>query len=521
MAVAMGGRRMPLGRSLIVSVVALGLGCSAGSLDMDDDGTGGAADGGIDDADLARDVTVLVDVDQVGRTLPADFVGVSLEYPLVGSYLGRDPAQLNSAFKRLLRNLGSGTLRVGGTSTDSSCWRTSSDASLPAGCNIEISSNSLRIIARTMQETGWRAILGVDLNHYSPSTALDYARDGVAVAFAEGGLFGLEFGNEPNLYPSQDRRPDTYDHAAFVNEWNAYADAIHSNGSTASMRFLGPVVGARSAWFELLPSFLTGAGDRLDGGVAVHDFPLSGCEGGPHPAADLLSDEAIAESGRRAKIAAEAAAVTGAELMIDQSGSISCGGADGASNRFASALWGLDYLLTLAEAGASRVDFHNMRGSFYDPIVSTESMVDGKWIYNTRVLPIYYAMLLVSRAGGGRLLEARVSQDGPFPVAVHAVRASDGTTLVFLINKDTEGAGGSVAVTPSQPRAAAASAIVLRAPDLEAGAGEVTLGGKKVDEMTGAMSQPNADELPVASNAGTYLVDLRAASAVLLVIPAE
>lgn len=511
---------MSLGRTSLALLV-LAIGCGAGSLDMDDDDGDGAggADAGIDDADLERDVTVVVDLGRLGRTLPADFVGLSLEYPLVGSYLGRDPAQLNPAFKRLLENLGTGTLRIGGGSTDTSCWRTSAGAPLPAGCNIEISSNSLRIIARTMKETGWRAILGVDLNHYSPATALDYARDGIAVAVAEGGLYGLQFGNEPNLYAAQNRRPDGYDHGDFVNEWNAYADAIHGNASTASMRFLGPVYGARSAWFDFLPSFLSGAGDRLDAGVSVHDYPLTRCSGESHTVASLMADEAVYESRKRVSTAAEAAAVTGAELMIDQSGSISCGGTDGVSNRFASALWGLDYLLTLAEAGASRVDFHNSLGSFFDPIVSTESQVDGKWIYSTRVLPLYYAMLLASRAGGGRLLEARVTE-GSFPVAAHAVHAADGTTLVYLVNKSTDGAGGAVAVTPSEVRGAA-SMITLDAPDLEAGAGEVTLGGKKIDEESGGMPEPNSDEVRVASTSGTYLVDLAPASAVLLVIPAE
>ena len=508
---------------LLAAAMLAASGCSTGS--PDDDGEDGAdgADGGpgsdVDDSDLARDVTVLVDLAEIGRTLPADFVGVSLEYPLVGSYLGREPGQLNSTFKRLLRNLGTGTLRVGGGSTDTACWRISTGTPLPTGCSIEISANSLRIIAKTMQETGWRAILGVDLNHYSPATALDYARDGVAAAFADGGLYGLQFGNEPNLYAAQNRRPDDYDHTDFVAEWKAYADAIHGNGSTASMSFLGPVYGARSSWFEFLPSFLAGTADQLDAGVSVHDYPLTRCSGESHTAADLMADEAVAESGRRVSISAEAAAVSGAELMIDQSGSISCGGTDGVSNRFASALWGLDYLLTLAEAGASRVDFHNSLGSFFDPIVSSESQVDGKWIYSTRVLPLYYAMLLASRAGGGRLIEASVT-DSSFPVSAHAVHAADGTTLVYLLNKSTDGAGGAVAVTPSEVRGSA-SAIELSAPDLEAGSGEVTLGDKKIDEETGAIAEPNADEIPVASRSGTYLVELAPASAVLLVIPAE
>lgn len=517
----MADRRMaPRPVLLLALALALAAGCGAGALETGDegggDGAGGGPDAAVDDSDLAKDATVVVDLDQLGRTLPADLVGLSLEYPLVGRYLGREPAQLNPAFQRLLKNLGAGTLRIGGGTTDTSCWRTSAGASLPAGCAIEISGNALRVIAATMQKTGWRAILGVDLNHYSPATALDYARDGVAVAFADGGLYGLQFGNEPNLYAAQGRRPATYDHGDFIGEWKAYADAIRGNASTAALRFVGPAYGSRSAWIDLLPDFLSAAGDRLSGGAAIHDYPLSRCADEVYGAADLLADGAVYESRKRISAAAERAAVGGRELMVDQSGSISCGGTDGASNRFASALWGLDYILTLAEAGANRLDFHTAAGAFYDPIVSTESQVDGKWVYATRVLPIYYAMLMASRAGGGRLLEARVADAG-FALAAHAVRAADGSTLVYLVNKDPA-KGGAVAVTPSAPRGAAA-AIRLAAPELAARAEEVTLGEVQVDEDTGAIPEPHAEEVPVASSGGTYLLDLPVASAVLVVIP--
>jgi hypothetical protein len=212
MAVAMADRRMALRPVLLLPLaLALAPGCGAGALETGDeggdDGAAGGADAAVDDSDLARDATVVVDLGQLGRTLPADFVGLSLEYPLVGRYLGREPAQLKPAFQRLLGNLGARTLRIGGGTTDTSCWRTSAGASLPAGCAIEISGNALRVIAATMQKTGWRAILGVDLNHYSPATALDYARDGVAVAFATAASTGSSSATSPTCTPPRAAAP--------------------------------------------------------------------------------------------------------------------------------------------------------------------------------------------------------------------------------------------------------------------------------------------------------------------------
>jgi hypothetical protein len=56
-----------------------------------------------------------------GRPVPAGFVGLSLEYRSLLSYLGTDPSTINPVFVRLLRALTPGqapVLRIGGDSTD-------------------------------------------------------------------------------------------------------------------------------------------------------------------------------------------------------------------------------------------------------------------------------------------------------------------------------------------------------------------------------------------------------------------
>ena len=521
----MRSRSLPPAASALVAL-ACSLGCGAGApgeeVPAAVDGAPAGPDADLPPDALERDAAVEVDLDTLGLSVPVDFVGMSLEVPLVGSYLGRAPDQLNGMFLQLLRNLGPGTLRVGGATTDTSCWRTSPGAALPAGCAIEISANALRIIARSMDETGWRALLGVDLGHYSPGTALDFARDGVAAAFAgelRGKLLGLQFGHEPNLYASQARRGAGYDHPDFTGEWNAYADAIAGEASTAWIRTAGPTYGARSSWFAHLSAFLTAAGSRLSGPVTVHDAPLSGCGGAPAPTVgDLLAEETMYESRKRITLAAETAVAAGAELQLDQVTSVQCNGQDGVSNTFASAVWGVDYALSMVASGASRVNFHNASGAYYDPVVSSEQETSpGQWSYSTRVLPLYYGMLLASRAAGGRLVPARVT-DGELALSVHAVRAPDGAVLVYLVNRDLE-AGGQVAVSPSAVRGAA-RAITLRAPSLTARAEEVSLGGAQVDGGTGVIAEPAAEEVPVASARGTYVVDVPHASVVLLVIPA-
>jgi hypothetical protein len=504
------------------AVALLGAACAGDALAPPagaDGGAAGAPDADPAEPDLPRDVTVHVDLDDVGSTVASDLIGFSLEYPLVGSHLGRTPDQLNAVFLQLLENLGAGTLRVGGTSTDTSCWRPTPDATLPTGCSIEISANALRVIAATMREVGWRALLGVDLAHYSPTTALDFARDGVVPAFAAEPttLLGLQFGHEPNLYATQNRRAAGYGHDDFIDEWMAYATALAGDATTSMLRPVGPTYGSRSAWYELLRDFLDGTGDMLGGLVAVNDSSLSNCGSDAPTLEQLMAGDTIYQSRKRMTDVAEALAPLGAELQIGQASSVQCLGVDGVSNVFGSALWAVDYVFTMVEAGARRVNFHHARNAFYNAIVSLDSDADGdgQFTYSTRVLPIYYGLLFASRAAGGRLLHATTA-DGSFALAAHAVRDPDGNTLVYLVNKDMED-GGTVAVTPTAARGPA-TAILLAAPELTSRAADVRLGSAALD-ATGAIGAAQGTVVRPSSSRGTYMVEVPYSSAVLLIIP--
>lgn len=504
----------------LTAAVAPGCTGAVATQDGPDGGAGQSGlDGGVPDPDVPRDVTVLVDVAHPGATIASDAVGLSLGYPSIGPYLGRRPDALNTVFLQLLKNLGEGTLRVGGDSTDTSCWRPRSGAALPSGCAIEISENSLSIIAKVMGQADWRALLGVDLNHYSTTTAVAFAHDGIGPAFSGAlrpGLLGLQYGNEPDLYVAQKRRPAGYDQGDFVSQWNGYGKALAADPTAAGMGAAGPTYGARSTWIADLDKFVTGAGDRL-GLVTIHDYPLNRCGQSRPTMDDLLDPATLYDSQKRITLAAEVAAARGLDLQMDEVGSISCGGVDGVSNAFGSALWTVDYILTALESGAARVNLHSAPGAYYDPIVSSSSgPADGPWTYSVRVLPAYYGMLMASRAAGGRLLSARVT-DGAFALSAHAVRAEDGTTLVFLINKDPM-AGGMVAVTPSEVRGPA-QAVVLKAPSLDSHQADVTLGGAQVDLTTGRIDAPRTEAIEPASSHGTYVVPVPNASAVMLIIP--
>ena len=84
----------------------------------------------------------------------------------------------------------------------------------------------------------------------------------------------------------------------------------------------------------------------------------------------------------------------GAKLRVGEMNSVSCSGAPGVSDTFASALWALDILFHLAQEGVDGVNFHTFVKAYYRPFYF--SQVNGRWSAN--VAPMYYGMLAFARA---------------------------------------------------------------------------------------------------------------------------
>ncbi len=67
------------------------------------------------------------------------------------------------------------------------------------------------------------------------------------------------------------------------------------------------------------------------------------------------------------------------------------------SNVFASALWGVDYMFTLAGRASAGVNFHGGGTGNYTPIAVTGPL-------SATARPLYYALLLFRAAARGRLV---------------------------------------------------------------------------------------------------------------------
>jgi Glycosyl hydrolase family 79 C-terminal beta domain len=181
------------------------------------------------------------------------------------------------------------------------------------------------------------------------------------------------------------------------------------------------------------------------------------------------------------------------------------------SDVFASALWGLDHLFTLAELGVASVNVQT--GSDGDGGLTCAGVYlpvcDGEGGFIPR--PLYYAMLMFHQAAVGRLVPVQVAAGNSANVVAHATVADDGKMRLTIINKEeATPVSASITVVPGiEP--AQTTILRLTAESLQAQS-SIKLGGTSV--ATDGSWGPRTVE---AMAGGNYTVTVPAASAALVV----
>lgn len=472
-----------------------------------------AAAGPASAAPLAVDVSGT----QTGQTLAPGFVGLSIEYPALHEYAGRDPSNVNPVFEGLIRALAPGgapALRIGGDTADQTWWPTAGMLR-PPGVTYALTKNWVAVARKLAQATGAQYTLGVNLAADNPLLA---AVEGRALVGGIGRkhVSALEIGNEPDLYT--------------VFSWytNHAGDPVKARGGGYSMQSYAsqlatwravlpsvPLVGPALATESWVPSFPTlKAADPQLAGFTVHTYPLRACGPGPtdvnYPAiANLLADSSSAGVAQSLVPAVDAAQSLGLPLRLDELNTASCEGEAGVSNSFASALWVLDTLFNLASVGVEGVNIHTLPGSNYAPFSFT--LTHGQW--DGTVNPLYYGMLMFAQSfpAGARLLSVSAPSG---PLKVWATQDANGQVRVVLINKDPSNTSDIALQLPVA--AGNLSETWLSAPSLAATDG-VTLGGEGFASPTTTGTLPTNPGLPqVTPQNGIYDVQVPPGSAVLL-----
>jgi hypothetical protein len=466
-----------------------------------------------------------------GVAVPPSFAGFSVEYWSALDYLGAF-GQANPAFAQLSQTLAHGgrgapTIRLGGNSTDGTWWNPDG-AARPTGIDTDLNAAWLAQLKAWTQVTRTPMILGVNLGLNDPNNAAAYVQQAVGVLGA-GALAGFELGNEPDRYSQIrtfhvgtrkleriERRPPDYSFEQYNDELDNY------------VRTLAPIAGgvglsggafAGSIWDPDMDALLSREGPGTTA-FGAHAYALDACGSAARARKKASFARALLAPGGSAPIfarmgqLASIATAHGTAFRVSEINSANCGGVDGVSNAFASALWGTDMLFGLAEAGVTNVDFHSWNGAYYSPV----DFVHSQGVLVARVHPLYYGMLLFNRAlpAGARLLPSTPNSPNAALKTWSTIDPA-GTRRIVVINKDSVRARQVVLEVPGG--GAVGRVERLSAPSVLSKDG-VTFAGQSYGRTTsdGVMTGDKVVENVVRAG-GTFRVAMPAGSAALVTVP--
>lgn len=423
----------------------------------------------------AKPITVSVSTKPSGTTIPADALGLSYETSAIlpdengVHYFRRN----NRPLIQMFRTLGIKNLRVGGNSVDA--------ARFPVPSNKDI--GALFEFARA---AGVKVIYSVRLENGDPKSAANIAKF-IHKHYAKM-LDCFAIGNEPKGYYK--------DTNIFLAKWTAIYHAILSVWPDA--KFCGPDGNPSIAWCKMMVQhFGVPAGHLVQ--ITQHSYPM-GCSYKNPGEKDVAKLVPVNARAGREKMLSPAAYATYQKIYdgikssiqgtpitfrLTEGNSFWYSGLKGASDRYAAALWGVDYSRWWTMHGAAGLNFHTgdkTGGSIvlpcrYAAFVTTTN--------GYQIRPLGYGLKLFSLGGEGEVLSAGVSADTNQNFVAYANLVKKNTVSVTLINK-THGKGVTnvtVHIRSDAPILSKDARMIMlssKTVDIAAGASEMTLGGAQI-----------------------------------------
>ena len=375
----------------------------------------------------------------------------------------------NHGLVRMFREMNPhGVLRIGGNTSDDTVWggyKGSMPTYVPRrhGKLLQphvLKPEGLQALAGFVRATGWKLVFGVNLRIGSPEMALDLAQTVQKLVGDQ--LLAIQIGNEANNYYR--------DYATFDAAWLPCAKALHA----ASLPLAGPDTGANTDW--VIEYARRHAKDNV---FLSRHYYREAAENGSIP--DMLAGDPgfFGEVEQIMQVADQ----YGLPFRISEGNSYYNGGRDGTSNVFASALWGADFMLALAQRGVAGMHFHG--GTLHsvesslgrvakapaggdivaqrDAQASRYSAIAGSSELGFQPRPLFHGIALAQRFAGARMLPGQLDTGGA-NLAAYAAQQGD-AVLVALINKDAQ-RDASVALS-GLPHGAKGELMRLRAPALD------------------------------------------------------
>jgi hypothetical protein len=466
----------------------------------------------------ASEVPVMLSIDTAHpqQVIAPEFAGLSYEVGLVPASASgiRYFRPNNTALVTLFQTLGIGNLRIGGNTSDRNAGELPKEADL----------DSLFEFARAAHV---KIIYCLRLHEGDPAAA---TRTVKYIMSHYGSLMdSFSIGQEPSAYPTEavDQRPlsermggaaEKYPYPSYQSEWKQFADSI--SAEVPMVKFCGPSVHNNPEWTRhFIADFGKGNHVAL---ITAHLYP--GGAAGKLPSAEVGRDRMLSDEFTKVYEALYAGFVPQAKAAnlpyrLEEANSYFNGGAQGASNTFAAALWGLDFLYWWAAHDAAGINFHtgdrvaagpNVRGSRYAVFVSAPG--------GYTVLPLAYAMKAFAVGSHGRMAAVTTENSGNLNLTAYAVQADNTTTYVTIINKEHGTNARDARVTVSlSGKIAGASVMALRTGGGDVAADtDITIGNAAI-EKDGTWNG-TWTALPVAEIEDRCSVSVPAASAAVIKI---
>jgi hypothetical protein len=370
-----------------------------------------------------------------------------------------------------VETLGVKSLRVGGSSVD-----TASDG-IPAEPDID----SLFEFAKA---AGVKVIYSVRLKNGDADSAAKIARH-IMDHYADE-LDSFAIGNEPGSFGHG------YNYDAYRPQWKKIMAAMVAAAPGA--RFSGPDENPNPKWMKRFVSdfsascHLTALTGHLYAGGCSYKNPMADqskrIPNNPVAAREKLLSPGFSKAyDSLLRDLRDATAGTTIPYRLSETNSLWAGGLHGASDSFASALWGVDYLCWWAAHGSDGVNFHTgdkVGGgktagyARYGAFLAADKGYD--------VHPLGYGMKLFNFAAAGRVAPVKRIDTSKANVTAYLTVDND-TAFVTIVNKehDADGKSEQIIIDITSSAATAADVMLLKVPgdDIAASTG-LTLGGDTI-----------------------------------------
>jgi hypothetical protein len=450
----------------------------------------------------AATTDVRIELGRLGPVLRPGFAGLSFEMSDLPQ-IARDGSQGNLV--ELLRSIGPGVLRFGGSSADhDTAFSTGGPA--PPWAKTRIIPGHFDALRALLRRAGWGVVLTVDLGHRDPATA---ARMLAAAARRLGPrLVGYEIGNEPDAFPLFGERPPGWGYPEYRAEVRAYRRAV--SAKVPGLPLLGPDT-AKAKEPDWITRFAT---DERPALLTPHFYPLNDCFRSAPTLDELLGPAVMADQEATLHAFAAIGRKVGIPVRVGETNNVGCAGTPGLSDTQGAALWAVRYVLTALRAGLSGMDLHTLPdrcGSYTALCTPTPADAEAGRL---RAQPEYYALLLLRRLAGKQLARTSMAVAPPPGLTVDAL-ADRARRRVDVVLVNSAPAGTAPAEVRLRVGAGAPAGTVLRltAPALEATSG-ITFGGAAVTPR--GRWRPATQARVAAARSGAVLISVPAGSAALL-----